>query len=76
MDKQEYKQLAERLNVFRMEHQEDNQLADACNTLIEHCEYKSKPSLLNLIKAVRSEMPWLGLKDAKDLMEKFISDNS
>ena len=79
MDKQQYKNMVDQLKLIRNEvmdtYDDHTKLIVACDTLIEHCQYKSRPSLLALIKAVRTEMPWLGLKEAKDLMEEFIEKN-
>ena len=74
MTKQEYKKLALDLGSLKAELFElMPELSDACELLIEHCRYKSKPSVINLIKAIREEIQGLGLKEAKDIVEELIA---
>jgi ribosomal protein L7/L12 len=72
MTKQEYKELAIHLDSLKSELSEMSELKNACEMLVEHCRYKSRPSVINLIKAIRNEIPGLGLKEAKDIVEELI----
>jgi ribosomal protein L7/L12 len=72
LTKQEYKQLAIKLDSLKPELSEMSELKNACEILADHCYYKSKPSVINLIKAIRNEIPCLGLKEAKDIVEEII----
>lgn len=76
MEKSEYKALADALKKLSVSVSYDTEVKDACEKLIVYCDYRSRPHIIPLIKVLRAEMPWIGLKEAKEICEKIISENS